>query len=73
MTGLRAHCNTAESVHSMFKRAIIGVFHQISAKHMGRYLLETEWRWNNRGLFQTRLATLFGTKAGPLPLKALFA
>ncbi len=72
-TGLRAHCNTAESVHSMFKRAIVGVFHQISGKHMGRYLRETEWRWNNRGPFQTRLMTLFGTKAGPLPLKALFA
>jgi transposase-like protein len=72
-TGLKAHVNTAESVHAMFKRAIIGVWHQISGKHMHRYLGEIEFRWNRRGPFESRLATLFGTKSGPLPLKALFA
>src|SRR5215475_3288672 len=50
-TELRAHVNTAENVHSMFKRAIIGVWHQISGKHMGRYLHEVEFRWNYRGSF----------------------
>jgi hypothetical protein len=70
---LKAHVNTAESVHAMFKRAIIGVWHQISGKHMHRYLGEIEFRWNRRGPFESRLATLFGTKSGPLPLKALFA
>lgn len=72
-TGLRAHVNTAESVHALFKRAIVGVFHSISGKHMSRYLQETEFHWNNSGPFEGRLTTLFGTKAGPLPLKALFA
>jgi transposase-like protein len=72
-TGLKAHVNTAESVHAMFKRAIIGVWHQISGKHMHRYLGEIEFRWNRRGPFESRLVTLFGTKSGPLPLKALFA
>ncbi len=72
-TGLKAHVNTAESVHAMFKRAIIGVWHQISGKHMGRYLREVEFHWNNRGSFEGRLTKLFATKAGPLPLKALFA
>jgi transposase-like protein len=72
-TGLKAHVNTAESVHAMFKRAIIGVWHQISGKHMHRYLGEIEFRWNRRGAFESRLGTLFGTKSGPLPLKALFA
>lgn len=72
-TGLKAHVNTAESVHAMFKRAIIGVWHQISGKHMHRYLGEIEFRWNRRGPFESRLATLFGTKSGPLPLKPLFA
>ena len=38
-----------------------------------RYLGEIEFRWNRRGPFESRLATLFGTKSGPLPLKALFA
>jgi transposase-like protein len=72
-TGLLAHCNTAESVHALFKRAIIGVFHSISDKHMGRYLREVEFHWNNRGSFKGRLTTLFATKSWPLPLKALFA
>jgi transposase-like protein len=72
-TGLKAHCNTAESVHAMFKRALIGVWHQIGEKHMQRYLGEIEFRWNRRGPFESRLVTLFGTKSGPLPLKALFA
>ena len=72
-TGLKAHVNTAESVHAMFKRAIIGVWHQISGRHMHRYLGEIEFRWNRRGPFESRLVTLFGTKSGPLPLKALFA
>lgn len=71
-TGLRAHVNTAESVHSMFKRAIIGVWHQISSKHMGRYLREVEFRWNHRIAFEDRLGKLFGSSAGPLPLKELF-
>ena len=72
-TGLLAHCNTAESVHALFKRAIIGVFHQISGKHMLRYLREVEFHWNNRGSFEGRLVKMFSTKAGPLPLKTLFA
>jgi hypothetical protein len=72
-TGLKAHVNTAESLHAMFKRAIIGVWHQISGKHRHRYRGEIEFRWNRRGPFESRLATLFGTKSGPLPLKALFA
>ena len=72
-TGLKAHVNTAESVHAMFKRSIIGVWHQISGKHMHRYLREVEFHWNHRGSFESRLAVLLGTKSGPLPLKALFA
>lgn len=72
-TGLRAHVNTAESVHALFKRAIIGVFHSISGKHMGRYLREVEFHWNNRGSFEGRLTKLFASNSGPLPLKALFA
>lgn len=72
-TGLKAHVNTAESVHAMFKRGIVGVWHRISGKHMGRYLREVEFRWNRRGPFESRLGLLFATKAGPLPLKALFA
>ncbi|CAL1242058.1 IS1595 family transposase [Candidatus Methylocalor cossyra] len=72
-TGLRAHVNSAESIHSIFKRAVIGVWHWISGKHMCRYLREIEFRWNHRTFFEDRIATMFGSAAGPLPLKGLFA
>ena len=49
-TGLRAHLNMAESAHSMFRRAIIGVWHQIGGKHMGGYLREVAFCWNNGGV-----------------------
>ena len=70
-TGLRAHVNTAESLHALLKRAIIGVWHWISDKHLGRYLAETVFHWNRRETFEGRLATVFGSRHGPLPLKAL--
>ena len=72
-TGLRAHGNTAASVHAFFTRAYVGVCHWISGKHMDRYLREVEFQWNNHGSFEGRLTPLFATKAGPLPLKSLFA
>lgn len=72
-TGLRAHVNTAESLHALLKRAIVGVWHWISVKHLERYLAETTFHWNQRGPFEDRLATVFGAKHGPLPLRALLA
>jgi transposase-like protein len=42
------HTNTIESAFSLFKRGIVGQYHQISAKHLHRYLNEFEWRFNNR-------------------------
>jgi hypothetical protein len=77
-TGFKAHVKTAESVHAMFQRAIIGraiigVWHQISGKHMHRSLGEIAFRWNRRGPFESRLAARFGAQPGPLPLKALLA
>ena len=47
-TGIRAHGNTAESFNSQIKRAIIGVWHWISAQYCNRYLIEIAFRWNNR-------------------------
>jgi len=43
-----AHTNTIENAWSLFKRSIIGSFHQISSKHVEAYLDEFEWRFNNR-------------------------
>jgi putative transposase len=35
------------------------------------YLREVEFRWNHRGAFEGRLGKLFGSSAGPLPLKGV--
>lgn len=40
--------NGIESVWSLFKRSVIGSYHQVSAKHLDAYLDELEWRFNNR-------------------------
>lgn len=42
------HVNTAESFNSTLKRAVVGVFHYISKKHMIRYVNEACFRWNTR-------------------------
>jgi hypothetical protein len=43
-----AHTNSIENAWSLFKRSIVGSFHQISAKHVESYLDEFEWRFNGR-------------------------
>lgn len=43
-----AHTNTLENVWSLFKRSIVGSYHQLSMKHLERYLDEFEFRFNNR-------------------------
>ncbi len=42
------HSNTAESVFAVFKRGVYGVYHNISKKHLHRYLAEFDFRWNTR-------------------------
>jgi transposase-like protein len=42
------HTNTAESVWSLFDRAIIGAYHKVSVKHLEAYLDEVAFRFNNR-------------------------
>jgi transposase-like protein len=36
-----------EHVWSLFKRSVIGSYHQVSTKHLDRYLDEFEFRFNN--------------------------
>jgi transposase-like protein len=62
------HTNTVESAFGLFKRAIIGSFHQVSVKHIDRYLDEFEYRFNNRKnpyLFRDVLVRLMDAKAMP--------
>lgn len=42
------HTNSVEGVWSLFKRSIIGSYHQVSSKHLQSYLDEFEWRFNGR-------------------------
>lgn len=67
-----AHTNSAESAWSLFKRSIVGPYHQLSVKHLPAYLGEFEWRFNNREnpyLFRDTLMRLLA--AEKLPYKAL--
>ena len=38
--------NGIESVWALLKRGIYGVYHQVSAKHLGRYVDEVSFRLN---------------------------
>jgi hypothetical protein len=42
------HSNTVESAFSLLKRGIMGTFHNISRKHLHRYVAEFDFRWNAR-------------------------
>ncbi|MGO9097739.1 MAG: IS1595 family transposase [Bryobacteraceae bacterium] len=42
------HTGTIDGYWGLLKRGIIGNFHHVSIKHLGRYLSEFEFKWNNR-------------------------
>jgi transposase-like protein len=42
------HTNSVESFWALFKRGYHGVYHQMSKKHLGRYLDEFTFRFNRR-------------------------
>ncbi len=59
-----AHTNSLENVWSLFKRSIVGSYHQLSMKHLDRYLDEFTFRFNNRHnpfLFRDTLLRLLAT------------
>ena len=68
------HTNSIEGAFGLFKRGIIGSFHQVSHKHLDRYLDEFEFRYNNRKnpyLFRDTLRQL--VMAGHIEYKQLTA
>lgn len=68
------HTNTIENVWSLFKRSVIGSYHQVSVKHLPAYLDELEWRYNNRdNPFLFRDTTLQLVEGDALPYKELTA
>ncbi|MBI4463130.1 MAG: IS1595 family transposase [Acidobacteria bacterium] len=60
------HTNGIENAWSLFKRSVVGAFHQVSEKHLDAYLNEFEWRFNNRNnpfLFRDTLTRLLSSVA----------
>jgi transposase-like protein len=50
--------NSIESVWAVMKRGIHGVYHQVSAKHLGRYVAEFTFRLNEGNVKEHTLARL---------------
>jgi len=69
--GIKAHTNTCEGFFGLFKRAIVGVWHWISAKHLHRYATEHEFRWNRRGDVADRIARCLIGRHGRLRWREL--
>ncbi len=46
--GMLVTTNTVEGFFSLLKRGVIGTFHNVSRKHLHRYVSEFEFRWNTR-------------------------
>jgi transposase-like protein len=68
------HTNGIEGVWSLLKRSIVGSYHQVSKKHLDRYLREFEFRFNNRKnqfLFRDTVMRLI--QAETLPYAKLIA
>ena len=69
------HTNSIEGFWSLFKRAVIGVYHSVSEKHMDRYLAMAAFRFNSRHMAEgARLNGLLANVSGKrLTYEALIA
>ena len=62
------HTNTVESAFSLLKRAVIRTYHQLSIKHLQRYLNEFSYRFNRReelDMFEQTVSRMAGIGAMP--------
>lgn len=59
---VRGECHTQgiDGFWSLLKRGVIGTFHQVSVKHLDRYIGEFQFRWNNREDFQIFTSVVIG-------------
>lgn len=57
------HTNTLEGFWSLFKRGIVGQYHQISRKHLNKYVDEFCFRYNNRNVNSIETFNLVINKA----------
>ena len=65
--------NRIEGVFGHFKRAVTGVYHQISDQHLDRYLQMFAYRWNRRDMSEAQRVNdlLRATKGKKLTYKTL--
>lgn len=62
------HTNTVESAFSLLKRGVVGTYHQLSIKHLQRYLNEFSYRFNRRedaDLFEQTVSRMAGVPQMP--------
>lgn len=68
------HTNSIEGAFSLLKRSIIGIYHQVTPKHLARYCDETMYRYNLRKMKDNeRFVFTLGNLEGRLTYKALVA
>lgn len=68
------HTNTIENFWSVLKRGLYGIYHQVSDKHVSRYLDEFAARFNSRNVTsQERLETFLAQSESVLTYECLTA
>ncbi|QEC67249.1 IS1595 family transposase [Panacibacter ginsenosidivorans] len=66
------HTNSIEGAFSLLKRGIIGIYHQVSVKHLERYCDEFAFRYNSRKMKDAdRFRMSLGQVEGRLDYKTL--
>jgi transposase-like protein len=70
-----AHTNGIEGFWALLKRGIVGIYHHVSPKHLGRYVSEFEYRYNRREMGESaRVNDLLANVSGKrLTYSALIA
>ncbi len=66
------HVNGMENFWSLLKRGIVGIYHQVTSKHLHRYCGEFDYRYNSRDEKDCdRFTSTFGNIEGRLTYKEL--
>jgi len=68
------HTNRIESFWAILKRGIFGIYHQVSRKHLDKYVDEFEFRFNSKDIDDNkRFALMLDNCSGRLTYKELIA
>jgi len=68
------HTNRIESFWAILKRGIFGIYHQVSRKHLDKYVDEFEFRFNSKDIDDNkRFALMLDSCSGRLTYRALTA